>query len=104
MSLTAAQDGLARPAQPDDGATPGLRRFLVPAFSQLRSRLPADPALSWIVTAGITGMAALIRLWGIGFPGRATYGDGFGRTDYAPEARELLDNGGGGATRTPTRA
>src|SRR5262249_61030556 len=96
MSLTAAQDGLARPAEADDGAPPGLRRFLVPAFSQLRSRLPADPALSWIVTAVITGMAALIRLWGIGFPDRATYGYVFDETYYAPEARELLNNGGAG--------
>src|SRR5262249_19199074 len=94
MSLTAAQDGLARPALPGDDATPDRHRFPVPAFSQLRSRLPTDRALSWIVTAVITGIAAIIRLWGIGFPDRATYGYVFDETYYAPEARELLDNGG----------
>ena len=87
-------------APPDgvyDAPRPAVRSPLqapVRAFSQLRSRLPADPALAWIATGVITMIAALIRLWGIGFPDHATYGYVFDETYYAPEAREILNNGG----------
>ncbi len=90
MSLTAAEDDVARPGPLPDRAPATRPR----AFSQLRARLPADPALSWVATLLVTAVAALVRLWGIGFPDRATYGYVFDETYYAPEAREQLRNGG----------
>src|SRR6266487_5664957 len=91
MTLTADGRDLERPT-PAAEAPPGPWRF--PAFSSLRWRLPADPALSWIVTLGITLLAAILRLWGLGFPDRHTYGYVFDETYYATEAREILNNGG----------
>jgi dolichyl-phosphate-mannose-protein mannosyltransferase len=92
MSVTAAA-----PESVLDAPAPALRSPIqgpVRAFSQLRSRLPADPALAWIATLVITTIAAVIRLWGIGFPDRATYGYAFDETYYATEGREILNNGG----------
>jgi dolichyl-phosphate-mannose-protein mannosyltransferase len=90
MSVTAAEDDVAR----SEAALAAPPRFPVPAYSQLRTRLPADPALSWLAAVVVAGIAAVIRLWGIAFPDRATYGYVFDETYYAPEARELLNNGG----------
>jgi dolichyl-phosphate-mannose-protein mannosyltransferase len=65
-----------------------------PVLDQLRSRLPSDRALAWIATWVITCVAAVIRLWAIGWPPKVLYGYVFDETYYAPEARELLNNGG----------
>jgi dolichyl-phosphate-mannose--protein O-mannosyl transferase len=98
MSLAAPQEDLARPAPPAAGTPAGRiadrARFMVPPFSQLRSRLPPDRDLGWTVTLVVSAIAAALRLWGIGFPDRATYGYVFDETYYATESREMLDNGG----------
>jgi dolichyl-phosphate-mannose-protein mannosyltransferase len=52
--------------------------------------MPADRALSWVVTAVITALAAIVRFWGIGFPS----GKQFDEVYYATEGAELLHNGG----------
>ncbi|HEY6747474.1 MAG TPA: phospholipid carrier-dependent glycosyltransferase [Mycobacteriales bacterium] len=52
--------------------------------------MPADRALSWVITAAITVLAATVRLWGIGFPS----GKQFDEVYYATEGGELLHNGG----------
>jgi dolichyl-phosphate-mannose--protein O-mannosyl transferase len=52
--------------------------------------MPADEALSWVATGLITLIAALVRLWGIGFPQAKQFDEVY----YATEGGEILRNGG----------
>lgn len=51
--------------------------------------MPTDTTRAWICTLVVTGIAAVIRLWGIGFP----KGTIFDEVYYATEANELLNHG-----------
>ena len=52
--------------------------------------MPADAALSWVITIVITAVAGVVRLWGIGFPGAKQFDEVY----YATEGGEILHNGG----------
>ncbi len=52
--------------------------------------MPADAALSWVITIVITALAGVVRLWGIGFPGAKQFDEVY----YATEGGEILRNGG----------
>jgi dolichyl-phosphate-mannose-protein mannosyltransferase len=51
--------------------------------------LPSDALFSWAATGLITLVAALIRFWGIGFPGAKQFDEIY----YATEGAEMLRNG-----------
>lgn len=56
---------------------------------RLRVPMPGDPVASWVATLVVTAVAALLRLWGVGFPNEKV----FDETYYATEAGELLRQG-----------
>ena len=58
-------------------------------LDRLRAPMPADRPLSWVVTLAVTAVAAVLRLWGVGFP----YEKVFDETYYATEAAEMLRQG-----------
>ena len=51
--------------------------------------LPDDRALSWVATGFVTAVAALVRLWGIGFPPALQFDEIY----YATEGAEMLRQG-----------
>jgi dolichyl-phosphate-mannose-protein mannosyltransferase len=75
-------DASGDPAEPAETRRAPLRRLLHPP-------MPADAAVSWIATAAVTALAAIIRLWGIGFPP----GKQFDELYYATEGAEMLRQG-----------
>jgi dolichyl-phosphate-mannose--protein O-mannosyl transferase len=78
----------AAPPAPSEAESPPRRHGRVQPVEH--RPLPADRAVSWVVTAVITALAGIVRLWGIGFPG----GKQFDEIYYATEGAELLHNGG----------
>jgi len=51
--------------------------------------MPDDRALSWVATGAVTAVAALLRLWGIGFPPAMQFDEIY----YATNAAEMLRQG-----------
>ncbi|HSV66025.1 MAG TPA: phospholipid carrier-dependent glycosyltransferase [Mycobacteriales bacterium] len=94
MSLTVPEQVTVLPgAEPDDRqrrTDPRAYRFPLPALTQLRVRLPDDRVLSWLAALVVTGIAGVIRVWGIGFPPGVVFDEVY----YSTEAREMLTNGG----------
>jgi dolichyl-phosphate-mannose-protein mannosyltransferase len=74
------------PLDADAGGTtePPVEQLPVPAA--LRPWRDPNPRLGWLVTALVTGVAALTRFWALGFPGGKTFDEVY----YATEAQELL--------------
>jgi len=64
------------------------------AVLALRGRpLPSDRARSWIVTGVVTALAAVVRLWNLGWP--TDHGTPvFDEKHYVPQAWQMLRNGG----------
>ena len=59
------------------------------AYLALRSNLPSDRLRGWIVTLSITAIAALTRLWALGWPRTKVFDEVY----YATEAKEVLRYG-----------
>lgn len=57
-----------------------------PVPESLTSWRDPRPGLGWAITGLVTAVAAIIRLWGIGYP----HGKSFDEVYYATEAQELL--------------
>jgi dolichyl-phosphate-mannose--protein O-mannosyl transferase len=73
-------------SSPSDVAESRRRRVPRPLAT---TPMPHDRVLSWVATGLITLIAALIRLWGIGFPP----GKQFDEVYYATEGAEMLRQG-----------
>jgi dolichyl-phosphate-mannose--protein O-mannosyl transferase len=88
MALTVEDtrlDGVPAPSTPDaPAATRPLTRL-----ERLRVPMPPDRLASWVATLAVTGVAALLRLWGVGFPNEKV----FDETYYATEANDLIRQG-----------
>lgn len=78
---------LEAPAPEAPAAEPARRRRTrgAPAMGPL----PDDRALSWVATGLVTAIAALVRLWGIGFPPAMQFDEIY----YATEGAEMLRQG-----------
>ena len=77
----------APPAAPSEPDRPRSHRGRVRGIPH--RPLPHDRALAWVATATITLIAAVIRLWGIGFPPEKQFDEVY----YATEGTEMLANG-----------
>lgn len=75
-------DASGDPAEPAASRRRPARRLVHPP-------MPADAVVSWIATAVVTALAAVVRLWGIGFPP----GKQFDELYYATEGAEMLRQG-----------
>ena len=87
--MTATLEAPSRPASPvdsDAGASsePPGEQHPVPA--PLRPWRDPNPRLGWLVSALVTGIAALTRFWAVGFPSGKTFDEVY----YSTEAQELL--------------
>ncbi len=71
------------PGDPDQPQAPPSR------LDRLRMPMPADPVLSWVSAGVITLVAAVLRLWGIGFPAEKVFDELY----YATEGGEMLHQG-----------
>ena len=71
-----------------DGEEPRTHRGRIRPVE--RRPMPADAALSWVITVLITAVAGIVRLWGIGFPDAKQFDEVY----YATEGGEILHNGG----------
>jgi dolichyl-phosphate-mannose--protein O-mannosyl transferase len=85
MAATLEAPPLDAPRPADE---PLSRRGAVRRLDGLRP-MPADRGLSWLATGLVTLVAALIRLWGVGFPP----GKQFDEIYYATEGAEMLRQG-----------
>jgi dolichyl-phosphate-mannose-protein mannosyltransferase len=87
MALTLGETRLeAAPAPPPPAPPSGAP---LGALDRLHVPMPADRALSWVYALAVTALAAVLRLWGVGFP----YEKVFDETYYVTEAGELLRQG-----------
>jgi dolichyl-phosphate-mannose-protein mannosyltransferase len=88
MAVTVEEARIEAPARRRAEAAPRPAR---PAsrLDRLRVPMPADRALSWVYTLAVTGVAALLRLWGVGFPPEKV----FDETYYATEGADMLRQG-----------
>jgi dolichyl-phosphate-mannose-protein mannosyltransferase len=71
-----------RPARPRP-ARPPTR------MDRLRVPMPTDRAASWVATLTVTAIAAVLRLWGIGFPREKVFDEVY----YATNGVEMLRQG-----------
>ena len=77
----------APPDAPSPADPPARRRR---AWAPLAmAPMPDDLALSWVATGFVTAIAALVRLWGIGFPPAKQFDEIY----YATEGAEMLRQG-----------
>lgn len=76
------RDASGDPAEPVVSRRAPLRRLVHPP-------MPADALVSWVATLLVTGLAAVVRLWGVGFPP----GKQFDELYYATEGAEMLRQG-----------
>jgi dolichyl-phosphate-mannose--protein O-mannosyl transferase len=84
-------------AAPPDAASPDrppVRRRR-PAAPLLVDPMPTDRALSWVVTGFVTAIAALVRLWGIGFPAEKQFDEIYYATNGAEMLRQGYENNPG---------
>jgi dolichyl-phosphate-mannose-protein mannosyltransferase len=58
-------------------------------LDRLRVPMPQDRVLSWVYTGAVTLVAAVLRLWGIGFPPEKVFDELY----YATEGGEVLRQG-----------
>jgi len=84
MAATLEAPALDAPRAAEEPERPGT----TPRLARL-SPMPPDRALSWVATGILTLIAAVIRLWGIGFPP----GKQFDEVYYATEGAEMLRQG-----------
>jgi dolichyl-phosphate-mannose-protein mannosyltransferase len=90
VTATAEADARAsdlRAEEPEGSADAPPGRHLVP--ESLRPWRDPSPRLGWLITAAVTGIAALTRLWALSWPP----GKMFDEVYYATEAQELLRYG-----------
>ncbi|MGK5114707.1 MULTISPECIES: dolichyl-phosphate-mannose--protein mannosyltransferase [unclassified Geodermatophilus] len=80
--LTGREPGGDRPSAVRRRPLPRPRRDRTPP-------LPADPWLSWALTAVLALATAAVRLWHLSYPGDLLFDEAY----YPPEARELLEWG-----------
>jgi dolichyl-phosphate-mannose-protein mannosyltransferase len=59
------------------------------SVDRLRVPMPTDRVLSWVYAGVVTLLAAVLRLWGIGFPGEKVFDELY----YATEGGEVLRQG-----------
>jgi dolichyl-phosphate-mannose--protein O-mannosyl transferase len=71
------------PGQPDRPPRP------LSALDRLRVPMPTDRVLSWVYAGMVTLLAAVLRLWSIGFPGEKVFDELY----YATEGGEVLRQG-----------
>ena len=77
----------APPDASSDPEPPGRHRGRVRAPEH--RPMPADRVLSWVATVLVTLLAAVVRLWGIGFPEAKQFDEVY----YATEGAEMLRQG-----------
>jgi dolichyl-phosphate-mannose-protein mannosyltransferase len=88
MAATTLRD-VRQPVVPPDSGLPDRLEAPPSRLDRLRLPMPGDRVLSWVYAGVVTALAAVLRLWSVGFPGEKVFDELY----YATEGGEVLRQG-----------